>query len=974
MTDKTDDTMGKSEDAPAKTSRSKPKASTKAPSKTAAAPKIPEQTTAEPKARAAAPAADRSARKPAKGAKADKAEPAQAGPAKSPASQTPAVKAVPGKTSAAKTPAPAAPVSDTLPSDAKSSEVKSSEVKSSKAKSAKTSASEAVAVDPVKAKAPKAAAAKPKAKGVPDPSTAAADPADPVKPKSAKAKAAKTVQAAGETAPETAAATEAVAEPSKAKAKTAKAAKAEAPEAATLDAVATEAKVSEAEASEAKTSGAKTSGAKTPGGKISAAKADASADSEPAAKRAKAKPVETAPVAATAPAEPWAPATDAGIPGPSAEEKPKVRHAAMPRGGDAPLRRKTAVAKPAPSRPESAASNGPARDDGTPEGDRIAKAIARAGIASRRDAEAMIEQGRVTLNGKVLTSPAMNVTPDDRITVDGEPLPARERTRLWIYHKPRGLVTTARDPEGRQTVFDNLPEDLPRVVAIGRLDINTEGLLLLTNDGGLAKVIAHPDTGWLRRYRVRAHGDTTQAELDKLRRGVTIDGMDYGPVDATLDRASGDNLWLTLGLREGKNREVKRILEHLGLAVNRLIRLSFGPFQLGDLEAGLTEEIRTKVLKEQLGPALSEQAGVDFESPVREPIAPFGSPKQQAKQPARSASAAQRRSFDDEAPRGGGRPMAPVKPARVPTGGNSAGPRRSVWRAEDEARPEDAPRRVKIPRRGADPKAEREAAASRGRERVGAISTGERRVLVERLKSSPQEPAAEPHRRDSAARRRSDETAPREGRFPRAEAQARPFRQSDDRAAGPRPAGDRPARGFGGEGRPQRRDDDRPRGNFRAQDGAERRGPPRGSQDGAERRGPPRGSEDRPRGPFRSNANRAEGDADRRDAFRGDKPSGFRGNDRPGGERGGFKGARPDGDRGGFKGARPEGDRGGYKGSRPDGERGGFKGAGKPGGGFKAGGKPGGFGKPGGKPGGFSRGGSGGGKPGGARPPRGGGR
>ncbi|WP_156389543.1 pseudouridine synthase [Methylobacterium sp. Leaf465] len=656
----------------------------------------------------------------------------------------------------------------------------------------------------------------------------------------------------------------------------------------------------------------------------------------------------------------------------------------MPRGGDAPLRRRTAmattaVAKAAQPGTAAAASGGPARDEGTPEGDRIAKAIARAGIASRRDAEAMIEQGRVTLNGRVLTSPAMNVTPDDRITVDGEPLPARERTRLWIYHKPRGLVTTARDPEGRQTVFDNLPEDLPRVVAIGRLDINTEGLLLLTNDGGLAKVVAHPDTGWLRRYRVRAHGDTTQAELDKLRRGVTIDGMDYGPVEATLDRASGDNLWITLGLREGKNREVKRILEHLGLAVNRLIRLSFGPFQLGDLEAGLAEEIRTKVLKEQLGPALSEQAGVDFESPVREPIAPFGSPKQQAKQPARSASAAQRRDTrgtDDEGPRGGGRPMAPAKPARVPTGGNSAGPRRSVWRAEDEAKTEDGTRRVKIPRRGADPKVERETAAARGRERVGAISTGERRVLVERLKSSPQEPAAEPHRRDSAVRRRGDEAAPREGRFPRAEAQGRPFRQADDRASESRPAGDRPARGFGSEGRPPRRDDDRPRGNFR-------------SQDGAERRGPPRGSEDRPRGPFRGNANRAEGGDDRgarpasrgaparddrRDGFRGDKPSGFRGNDRPGGDRGGFKGTRPDGERGGYKGTRPDGDRGSFKGTRPDGERSGFKGAGKPGGGFKAGGKPGGFSKPGGKPGGFSRGGSGGGKPGGARPPRGGSR
>jgi 23S rRNA pseudouridine2605 synthase len=234
--------------------------------------------------------------------------------------------------------------------------------------------------------------------------------------------------------------------------------------------------------------------------------------------------------------------------------------------------------------------------------------IARAGVASRRDAEAMIAEGRVALNGAVLDSPAVNVTDKDRIEVDGEPLPARERTRLWLFHKPRGLVTTARDPEGRPTVFESLPEDMPRVVAVGRLDINTEGLLLLTNDGGLAKVIAHPDTGWMRRYKVRAYGDVTQADLDRLKNGVAIEGMDYGPVQATLDRVQGDNVWITLGLREGKNREVKRILEHLGLQVNRLIRLSFGPFQLGDLEPGLVEEVKTKVLKEQLGATLAEAA------------------------------------------------------------------------------------------------------------------------------------------------------------------------------------------------------------------------------------------------------------------------------------------------------------------------------------------------------------------------------
>ncbi|TXN53463.1 rRNA pseudouridine synthase, partial [Methylobacterium sp. WL18] len=319
--------------------------------------------------------------------------------------------------------------------------------------------------------------------------------------------------------------------------------------------------------------------------------------------------------------ERWKPATDAGS---ETETKPKGK----PSPSDPSPPQQAVAAEPVAEATE------PEAEAPTPPGERIAKAMARAGIASRRDAEAMILAGRVSVNGETLTSPARNVTDDDAILIDGERMPARERSRLWIFHKPRGLVTTARDPEGRQTVFEVLPEDLPRVVAVGRLDINTEGLLLLTNDGGLAKVIAHPDTGWLRRYRVRAHGDTDQAQLDKLAKGVTIDGMEYGPIEATLDRVQGDNLWLTLGLREGKNREVKRILEHLGLSVNRLIRLSFGPFQLGDIEVGLVEEVRMRVLKDQLGKALAEQAGVDFESPVREPIGAFGSPKKAERAPA----------------------------------------------------------------------------------------------------------------------------------------------------------------------------------------------------------------------------------------------------------------------------------------------------------------------------------------------------
>lgn len=250
-------------------------------------------------------------------------------------------------------------------------------------------------------------------------------------------------------------------------------------------------------------------------------------------------------------------------------------------------------------------------------GERIAKVLSRAGLASRRDAEEMVTQGRVSVNGRVINSPALDITPNDVVTVDGKPLPERERTRLFLYHKPRGLMTTHDDPEGRPTVFDNLPEGLPRLISIGRLDFNTEGLLLLTNDGGLARTLELPDTGWLRRYRVRAHGDVTQAQLDELKNGIEVEGVKYGPIDATLERDQGANVWLVFAIREGKNREVRNVCAHLGLEVNRLIRVSYGPFQLGEVPEGQVEEIKSRVLREQLGDKVIEKSGAQFDVPKK---------------------------------------------------------------------------------------------------------------------------------------------------------------------------------------------------------------------------------------------------------------------------------------------------------------------------------------------------------------------
>lgn len=239
--------------------------------------------------------------------------------------------------------------------------------------------------------------------------------------------------------------------------------------------------------------------------------------------------------------------------------------------------------------------------DSPPPGDRIAKVLARHGVASRREAERLIQAGRVSVNGKVIDSPALNVTDADRIAVDGDPLGEKDPPRLWLYHKPAGLVTTTRDDKGRATVFDALPPDLPRVMSIGRLDLNSEGLLILTNDGEVKRRLELPSTGWLRKYRVRIHGKPDDAAFEPLRRGLEIDGERFRPMTVTLDRQQGVNAWISVALREGKNREIRRAMEAVGFQVNRLIRIGYGPFQLGDLKVGAVEEVRQKIVRDQLG-------------------------------------------------------------------------------------------------------------------------------------------------------------------------------------------------------------------------------------------------------------------------------------------------------------------------------------------------------------------------------------
>ena len=553
--------------------------------------------------------------------------------------------------------------------------------------------------------------------------------------------------------------------------------------------------------------------------------------------------------------------------------------------------------------------------DEAPAGERIAKRLARAGIASRRDAERMIEAGRVSVNGAVIDTPATLVTRGDRVAVDGTDVPAPERTRLWLLHKPAGLVTTNRDPEGRPTVFDALPDDMPRAVSVGRLDINTEGLLLLTNDGGLARVLELPATGWLRRYRVRAHGKVRQAQLDELKHGSAVDGVFYGAIEASIEREQGSNMWLTLALREGKNREVKNVLGALGLEVTRLIRTSYGPFQLGDLPPGEVREIKGRTLRDQLGERLIEEAGADFEGELRAPqrpkrderagedegrrpprkhgdwvaasASPFERPRKRGEPRDREAEARARREGPTvrriHDPDGGRYHLrdAPPEPfkRREP---RKDGPKRHVWRAGED-RAADARRR----------------------------DEGE-------MQSRPRKPGERAPRGDGGHRNDARGNGGRgDGkREDRARGGAKRF------GGGERPRGNGPRR-FD----PDRRSGgDRPGGRF-----GDRRGNDRADNGGRSERGPCRfGDDRRSSGDRPRRDDRSRDDRSRDDRSRGERASREdRGTERPGGDRParsrGFRDRPGGGDRGprgpAREGRRPERGPSGARGfrDRPDG-------------------------------------------------------
>ena len=525
-------------------------------------------------------------------------------------------------------------------------------------------------------------------------------------------------------------------------------------------------------------------------------------------------------------------------------------------------------------------------------GDRLAKVIARAGLCSRRDAELWIKEGRIVVNGKVIRTPAFNVTEKDQVKVDGQPLAARQGTRVWLYHKPPGLVVTEKDPDGRPTIFDTLEQQgLPRVVSIGRLDINTEGLLLLTNDGGLKRVLELPATGWLRRYRVRAFGTITQPQLDALKDGLEVEGVKYGPIEATLEREQGSNVWMVLSLREGKNREVKNVLAALGLKVNRLIRVSFGPFQLGDLPIGGIEVVKARVLREQLGKRLADDAGVDFDSELPEPAAiklarGAANPALRAARPG-AEPARQRKAMADrtERFRFTDRPDRPheLRPEDAPMRRDRPGsrdPRRPPRPELKDERPAGPPRRVflddgseteftqklygKKPRRDASPAGDKPPFKK---------EFGDRPAFKKSFGDKPRGDFSDRPKRAFGDKPRGDfgdrPKRPYSGR-PATEGADRPKRAFGDKPRGD--FGDRPKRPYSGrpatEGadRPKRAFGDKPRGDFG--DRPKRPYSGRPASEGADR--PKRSYGDKPRGDYADRPKRAFSDKPKGDF--GDRP------------------------------------------------------------------------------------------------------
>ncbi len=634
-------------------------------------------------------------------------------------------------------------------------------------------------------------------------------------------------------------------------------------------------------------------------------------------------------------------------------DKPK-RPGSKPFAGDKKTVKRDG-AKPVKAAAVKAADES-AVEDGKAE--RISKVMARAGVASRRDIERMILDGRVKLNGVLLDTPVVNVTLADKIEVDGMPIRGIERTRLWLYHKPAGLVTTNADPEGRPTVFDNLPDELPRVMSIGRLDINTEGLLLLTNDGGLARVLELPTTGWLRRYRVRAHGEIDQEALDKLKEGIAVDGVLYGSIDATLDRTQGSNVWITMGLREGKNREIKNVLGALGLEVNRLIRISYGPFQLGELPEGHVLEVRGRTLRDQLGPRLVEDAKANFDAPLYNAPA-VAEPEEADDKPARTAPV---RAGKEERPR---RERPEDKRERALSRLDTKRDAKRDDRRDGGHKDDDRAKRQPLgPRRsanvwmapGARPLGEKAAAKA-----AKNAKTASRRGEIER----PQRSGFD--RPDEGPRVRINRVDEGDGEWIRSSEEAPRRSRGDDegfdrkRSRGDRPQGDRPARGdrpFGDRPRGDRAFGDRPRGERGSRsEGGDR---PRAKSLQGEARSE-RSFGDRP----------AHGDRPFGDKPRGGRRPRAEGDERPrsksfGGEQ---RSERPRGDR--PQGERSFGDRPAGKpfGKKPGGGKSfGGKPGGKPGGSRGFGGKPGGAGRPSGGPrGGSGRGGPGRGGPKGGR-------